>query len=154
MNWTFCHELAHLLQGHGKPENPVTMQHEREAHDHAQDLLLPPETFHPDAHRLFLTELKERYPQASWEVIARTRVRHRPGVLTIFDNHKCTVRTAPQPLLYPSKLHPLEQEVKQSLSANNPTAHQSGDDLQVEGVFIDEGRGVERIILIADSESE
>ena len=151
MNWTFCHELAHLLQGHGKPDGPVTTQHEREAHDHAQDLLLSPETFHPDAHQLSLTELKERYPQASWEVIARTRVRHKPGVLTIFDNDKRTVRTAPPPLHYPSKLHPLEHEVKQFLNANNPTAHRNGDDLQVEGVFIDEGRGVERIILIADA---
>jgi hypothetical protein len=44
--------------------------------------------------------------------------------------------------------------VKQFLNANNPTAHRNGDDLQVEGVFIDEGRGVERIILIADSDNE
>ncbi len=154
MNWTFCHELAHLLQGHGKPESPVTMQDERDAHHQAQDLLLPPETFRPDTYRFSLTELKKRYPQASWEVIARTRVRHRPGVLTIFDNNKRTVRTAPQPLHFPSELHSLEQEVKQFLNANNPITQRSGDGLQVEGVFIDEGRGVERIILITDSQSE
>ena len=135
MNWTFCHELAHLLQGHGKPDGPVTAQHERDAHEHAQDLLLPPDTFRPDAYRFSLIELKERYPQASWEVIARTRVRHRPGVLTIFDNGKRTVRTAPPPLRYPSALHPLEQAVKQSLDANHPMAHRSEDGLQVEGVL-------------------
>lgn len=152
MNWTFCHELAHLLQGHGRSDKPVTAQAEKEAHELAQDLLLPPETFRADVYRLSLPELKVNYPQASWEVIARTRIRHRPGMLTIFDNGKRTVRQAPSPLCCPMQLHPLELEVKRALEAGKIAVQDNSDGLQVEGVFIDEGRGVQRIILIAESE--
>lgn len=152
MNWTFCHELAHLLLKHGSAERHITTSDENEAHELAQDLLLPPEPFRADVHRLSLPELKDRYPQASWEVIARTRLRYRPGIVTIFDNDHRTLRTAPPPLTCPPHLLPLEQSVKQTLSASHPSASAKDGDLFVEGVFVDDGQGVQRIILIAESE--
>ncbi len=152
MNWTFCHELAHLLLKHGDAERPISAQDEKEAHELAQDLLLPPETFRADAHRFSLPELKTRYPQASWEVIARTRVRHRPAILTIFDNGRRTLRMAPPPVNCPARLHPLEKTVKQTLEAGETIAEVRSDAIHVEGVFVDEGHDIRRIILIAESE--
>jgi hypothetical protein len=152
MNWTFCHELAHLLLNHGSAERHITASDEKEAHELAQDLLLPPEVFRADVHRLSLPELKERYPQASWEVIARTRLRYRPGIMTIFDNDRRTLRLASPPLTCPPHLLPLEQSVKQALSASHPFASAKDGDLFVEGAFVDVGQGVERVILIAECE--
>ena len=152
MNWTFCHELAHLLLKHGSAERPVSAQDEKEAHELAQNLLLPPETFRDDAHRFSLPELKAHYPHASWEVIARTRVRYRPAILTIFDNGRRTLRMAPAPINCPTRLHPLEKAIKQTLESGEATAELRDDGMHVEGVFVDEGRDIRRIILIAESE--
>ena len=148
MNWTFCHELAHLLLKHGRAGSNVTAAQEKEAHQLAQDLLLPTQTFRTDTQRFSMPELKERYPQASWEVIARTRVRYRQGILTIFDNGRRTLRLAPPPLACPMQLLPAEQSVKQSLEAGQVFAEISDGGLHVEGVFVDMGRGVQRIILL------
>jgi hypothetical protein len=152
MNWTFCHELAHLLLKHGSAERHITTSDENEAHELAQDLLLPPESFRADVHRLSLPELKQRYPQASWEVIARTRLRYRPGIMTIFDNDRRTLRLAPPPLTCPPHLLPLEQSVRQALSASHPFASARDGDLFVEGAFVDDGQGVQRVILVAESQ--
>ncbi|MFH1009938.1 MAG: ImmA/IrrE family metallo-endopeptidase [bacterium] len=152
MNWTFCHELAHLLLKHGSGERPISTTDEKEAHELAQDLILPPETFRTEAQRLSLNELKARYPHASWEVVARTRVRHRPAVLTIFDNGRRTLRMAPPPLSCPSRLHPLERELRHRVEAGKTAEEIHGEGLHVEGVFVDEDRGVHRIILITQSE--
>lgn len=152
MNWTFCHELAHLLLKHGRADRNLTTAEEKEARELAQELLLPPETFRADVHRFSLAEIKERYPQASWEVIARTRVRYRPGIVTIFDNGRRTLRMAPPPLACPPQLLPVEEAVKQTLEASRPFAKVRGGGLCVEGAFVDEGQGIQRIILIAESE--
>jgi hypothetical protein len=152
MNWTFCHELAHLLLKHGSGDRPIQARDEKEAHELAQDLMLPPETFRREVQRLTLPELRMRHPHASWEVLARTRVRHRPAVLTIFDNGRRTVRMAPPPLSCPSRLHAREQEVKHRVEETKSNAESHGDGLRVEGVFVDEERGVQRIILIAEAE--
>jgi hypothetical protein len=152
MNWTFCHELAHLLLKHGKTGRSVSAHDEKEAHELAQDLLLPPETFRADVHRFSLPELRMRYPQASWEAIARTRVRHRPAILTIFDNGQRTLRMAPAPMNCPAQLHPLEESIKKSLQAGETAAEVHSEGIHVEGVFVDEGRDVRRIILLAESE--
>lgn len=152
MNWTFCHELAHLLLKHGSGERPLRAADEKEAHELAQDLMLPPETFGADAHHLSLPELKARYPHASWEVIARTRVRYRPAVLTIFDNGRRTLRMTPPPLSCPSRLDPLERELKHRVETGKRAQEVRGEGLHVEGVFVDEERGVQRIILLTQSE--
>jgi hypothetical protein len=152
MNWTFCHELAHLLLKHGSRERSIHVADEKEAHELAQDLMLPPGAFRGEARRLSLPELRTRYPHASWEVLARTRVRHRPAVLTIFDNGRRTLRMAPPPLTCPSRLHAQEQEVKNRVEETKSNAQIRGDGLRVEGVFVDEERGVQRIILLAESE--
>jgi hypothetical protein len=152
MNWTFCHELAHILLKHGSGDRPVQASDEKEAHELAQDLMLPPHTFRREVQRLTLPELRMRYPHASWEVLARTRVRHRPAVLTIFDNGRRTLRMAPPPLNCPSRLHAREQEVRHRVEGTKSNAELHGDGLRVEGVFVDEEKGVQRIILIAEAE--
>jgi len=152
MNWTFCHELAHLLLKHGSNERHISNADEKEAHELAQDLMLPPDTFGIDAQRFSLSELKARYAHASWEVIARTRVRYRPAVLTIFDNGRRTLRMAPPPLSCPSRLHSLERELKHRVEASKNANEVRGEGLHVEGVFVDDEQGVQRVILLTESE--
>ncbi|HEX7343166.1 MAG TPA: ImmA/IrrE family metallo-endopeptidase, partial [bacterium] len=72
-HWAYCHEVAHLRLDHPKnpPRDPTEeQQQEAEANALAADLLLPEQSFRRHAHRS-LTNLKERFPFASHEALAR-----------------------------------------------------------------------------------
>jgi len=156
-HWAYCHEVAHLQLGH--PANPPRddaeeRDQETEANRLASDLLLPEDQFAPAAQGS-LTELKRTFPFASHEVLARKRMRYRPGLLTIFDNGKMTARLVPDDWNPPAGgLFPLEREaLKLSLeSKGEETVKREG--LQVEATYVDEGRGVIRVILFLEGEME
>ena len=145
-NFTFCHELAHHILRHSAKES-LSMDMEREANQLAAELLLPPETFREDASKYPLDKLKEMYPQASWEVIARSKLALVPAVLTIFDNGKRTVRIAPDDYQFPKRLMPLEKCVFEFCFANHQHYDDSDNVMTVQGYFVDTGDSVKRVLL-------
>jgi len=74
-NFALAHEVAHILLGHS---GEVGENEEREANRLASELLLPAMEFAPAAN-LGLRELKEIFPHASFEAIARRPADAFPG---------------------------------------------------------------------------
>ena len=145
-NFAFCHELAHHILHHSARES-LSMDMEREANTLAAELLLPPESYRKDAALHTLDKLKELYPQASWEVIARSKLVVVPAVLTIFDNGKRRLRIATDNYRFPKNLMPLEKRVFEFCLLHQ-TNHIAYDDImKVRGYFIDTGEGVQRVLL-------
>jgi hypothetical protein len=155
-HWAYCHEVAHLRLKH--PQNlprdsTEELQQEAEANALAAELLLPEPSFRRHAHRT-LTELKERFPFASHEALAHRRLSYRPGLLTIFDNDKRTCRLAPPDWNTPARLFPLETKArKQCLKTKAEVLLEDGG-LTAEATYVDEGRGVVRVILFLEGEEQ
>jgi len=152
MNWIFCHELAHILLGH-TTGNTIRHGNEVEADEYAAELMLPTVKFRPLVDKLDLAELKERFPHASWEVIARRWVQFHPEVLTIFDNERLTLRQAPDGYNFPRHVSLPEQEIIKQ--CYDTCMHQSvkSDGLILRGYYVDDGRGVRRVLLLTEVES-
>ncbi len=149
MNWRFCHELAHILLNHPSTKS-IAQENEFEADELATELMLPRAEFEPLSAELDLPELKVRFPHASWEVIARKRIRFRPAVLSIFDNEVLTYRKAPQNMNYPRQLSPEELEVVQKCYEAKEHFKIRTDLLFVAGYYIDENPDVKRVILLTE----
>lgn len=154
-HWSYCHEVAHLRLKHHENlprDNTEEREQEAEANRMASDLLLPEKQFVPLVHHSLL-ELKQAFPFASYEVLARKRLRYRPGLLNIFDNGKKTARLAPDGWNIPAQLFPIESEgFKECLkSKNGVTLEREG--MKLEATYVDEGRGVVRVILFLEGES-
>jgi hypothetical protein len=145
-NFAFCHELAHRILNHHVQER-LSEEMEQEANLMAAQLLLPPETFRHDAVAYSLDRLKELYPQASWEVIARARLLLIPAILTIFDNWKLTMRMAPDNFRFPRPLFPVETEVFTHCMTNRVHFTKRDSSIQTQGYFVDNGEGVMRVLL-------
>ena len=155
-HWAYCHEVAHLRLDH--PQNlprdsTEELRQEAEASALAAELLLPPEPFRRHAHRS-LTELKERFPYASHEALARRRLTFRPGLLTIFDNDKRTCRIAPPDWNTPARLFPLETKARRGCLKTKAEVMLEDGGLTAEATYVDEGRGVVRVILFLEGEAE
>jgi Zn-dependent peptidase ImmA (M78 family) len=145
-NFAFCHELAHHILHHSARET-LSMDMEREANKLAAELLLPPESFRNDAAMYHLDQLKELYPQASWEVIARSKLSVVPAVLTIYDNGKRKLRIATNNYRFHKNLMPLEKRVFEYCLLEQTNHKVYDDTMKVRGYFIDTGEGVQRVML-------
>lgn len=145
-NWTFCHELGHIILGHSSEPTP---DDDLEADRFAAELMLPEVDFIPDSRGMNLEKLKKSYPHASWEAIARRCIRFHPAILTIFDGEKITVRLGSPELNFP--LTPTKEEIAVSEECCRRKEHFSEDfnTLSVNAYYIDEGMGVVRVILIS-----
>ncbi len=151
-NWRFCHELAHLLLGHTETDS-ISREMEREADEMAAELMIPIDEFRQAMKEMDVFSLKEKYPHASWEVVARRWANERPAVLTIYDNGRLTGRHGPEGLTFPPRPCTAEVELireccekKQHLSRN--VTETEGLDLQA--FFVDDDRGVERVLLLTE----
>jgi len=155
-HWAFCHEVAHLQLDHHVhlPRDDVEeREQEAAANQLASELLIPEHQFRPLL-RLTLAELKGHFPYASHEVLARRRMRYRPGLLTLYDNGKLTCRMAPEGWNAPSQLFPLEAKAfRQCLDSKAEVLLEEGA-MKVEATYVDEGRGVVRVILFLEGETE
>jgi hypothetical protein len=153
-HWAYCHEVAHLRLGHAAdlPADPSEEQRqEAETNALAAELLLPQDQFRPQTH-LSLTELKALFPFASHEVLARRRLTFRPGLLTIFDNDKQTSRIAPESWNVPTQLFPLESKARKRCLKTKAEVLLEDGGRKVEATYIDEGRGVVRVIVFLEGE--
>jgi len=150
-NFIFCHELAHILLGH-TTRTTKRIADERDADRLAADLMLPEEEFRLKMSRLDYAELKLEYPHASWEVVARRWAQFRPAVLTIFDNGKLTNRLIPPNLAAPPR--PTEPELTAARKTYEDRSNLTfaSPPLKISSYFIDDGRGVERVILLTEVE--
>jgi len=153
-HWAYCHEVAHLRLRH--PQNlprdsTEELQQEGEANALAADLLLPPEQFRPHGHQT-LTDLKELFPFASHEALARRRLTFRPGLLTIFDNDKRTCRIAPLGWNTPAKLFPIETKARKACLKTKAAVILEDGGMTAEATYADEGRGVVRVIVFLEGE--
>lgn|GEM_PF-706429 len=146
-NWTFCHELAHIVLGHSPSPNDYE---EREADRYAADLMLPEREFIPDSAAWDLEKLKGLYPHASYETLARRCLQFRPAVMTIFDDGEITCRAGSESIVFPIKPAPLEIEVFQRCWEQKQHFEKSDEGLTVKGWFIDLDRAVTRVILITE----
>ncbi len=147
MNWRFCHELAHILLGH-TDENSITREQEIEADTKAGELMLPPKEFNRLVVSHDLIQLKELFPHASWEVVARRIAELTPAVLTIYDNKKLRSRSAPPSLSFPPK--PTQPEVSLAMECfeHESNSSHNSDGLEINAYFIDENESVKRVILL------
>jgi hypothetical protein len=145
-NFAFCHELAHKLLNHHLLD-VLSEEMENEANQLAADLLLPLETFRKDALAFPLDHLKQLYPQASWEVIARAKLLLVPALLTIFDNGKQILRNSHEGVQFLPRLLPVELEVFRQCMANRTHNEMQEGIVKTRGYFVDTGQGVLRVLL-------
>ena len=151
-NWRFCHELAHILLKH-QEQNRISREMEFEADALASKLILPEKQFRESMQTLDIPELKEKYHHASWEVILRRWAKERQAVLTIYDNGCLTRRIGPDKLAYPLRPLPPEVEIAEECwKMKEHLSRQVGSEitLHLRAFFVDEGRGVERVLLLTE----
>ncbi len=149
LNWRFCHELAHILLKHPESET-ISREMEWEADRLAADLMLPVEEFRPLIGITPFDQIKERFPHASWEAICRRWAELRPAVVTIFDNGRCTSRWAPEGFSYPTKATKVELELVNECYDSKTAISSQIDCLAMQAIYIDEDRGVLRVILLTE----
>ena len=143
-NFALAHEVAHIQLGH---TDEVETAEEFEANRLASELLLPGELFRPESWRS-LRELKELFIHASFEAIARRKLMFHEGVLTIFDNEQFVRRINTDNFSAPQR--PTNAELKlisRSYIEQNDLV-ESFEDLSFEATYVDDGRGVARVLLM------
>ncbi len=147
-NFSLAHEVAHVLLGHSGELGPLE---ENEADTLASELLLPREQFEPEAWRN-LRELKELFPHASFEALARRKITLTPGGLTIWDNMKLVRRLSGLEFALPP--HPTQPEFQLAKQAYEQRSDVTveGDGYSLEATYVDEGRGVIRVLLLVVGE--
>jgi len=150
-NFIFCHELAHILLGHSL-RTTRRPSDEFEADRLAAELMLPEAEFKPLALQFDLAETKARFPHASWEVVARRWAEFRSAVLTIFDNGKQTNRVIPPGLTAPIRVSDVEYRVIRRCFEEAQSSDVSAPPLNMRAYYINDGRGVERVILLTEWE--
>ena len=149
-NWTFCHELGHLVSGHGADPSD---EEEREADAFAAELMLPERDFIPDSKGMKLDELKELYPHSSWEVIARRCLQFHPAVLSIFDQKELTLRVGSSELNFPPEPMKEEMEVMEECYDKRTHLRSKSTGINIQGYYINQGMDIIRVILISQPDS-
>ena len=144
-NWTFCHELAHIVLGHSK--TPADGE-EREADIFAAEIMLPERDFIPDSSGIELDKLKELYPHASYEVLSRRCLQFGSGVISIFDCGQLTSRMGSDGINFPPSPTPLELHVFRECWENKRYCELNSGGLNIRGYYIDQGRSVVRVYLV------
>ena len=116
----------------------------------AADFLMPEDEFKKDIQNNDLKQLKKKYKNCSYEAIARRILKFIPHVLTIFDNKKKYIRIASDSINFPSAITQIEQEVVERCYQTENHHEKKEDNLMIKGYYINEGKGVERVILLTE----
>ncbi len=147
-HFALAHEVAHILLGHG---DELEEGEELEANRLAAELLLPTERFSREAWQP-LRELKRLFPHASHEAIARRRLAFVPGVLTIVDDGRLTRRLVSEGFAAPPHPAPFEWNLIERAFETRGDLEEEAEGLRLSAVFVDEGRGVARVLLLAEGD--
>lgn len=145
-NFALAHEAAHILLGH---KGGVAPEEEHEANQFASELLLPHEDFAPDAWRS-LRELKEIFPHASFEAIARRRLVYVRGVLTIVDDGAVKRRLVSEEFAAPPRPTALEWSIIDQCYREKTDLEHSDEGLHLHAFYVDAGREIVRVLLTVD----
>ncbi|MBC8278661.1 MAG: ImmA/IrrE family metallo-endopeptidase [FCB group bacterium] len=144
-NWTFCHELGHIVLGHSMTP---TDAEEREADQFASETMLPQRDFIPDSGDIELDKLKNLYPHASYEVLARRSLQFARGVVTIFDGEHLTARMGSDDINFPPAPIQEEMDAFRECCEKKADCVKTAKDLTINSYYVDQGRSVVRIFLV------
>jgi len=147
-NFTIAHELAETIL-YGNNELTIDEKHKMANHM-AAEFLMPECDFKEALFSNDLYALKKLYSNCSYEAIARRILNYIPQVLTIFDNRKIYTRIASESINFPSFPARTELEVAEKCYQTRNKHEKTEQNLKITGYFIDEGRGVERVILLTE----
>ena len=149
-NWTFCHELGHIVLGHSS--EPCD-EEEREADVFAAETMLPEIDFIPDSRGLNLIELKQIYQHASWEVIARRCLQFHEMLISIFDEGRLTFRAGTGNINFTK--FPLSEETltMKECYEQKKSLKKYFENFSVDAYYIDEAKEIIRVILITQFEA-
>jgi len=147
-NFTIAHELAEIIL-YDNNELTIDEKHKM-ANNMAAEFLMPGIDFKKALFRSDLYELKKLYSNCSHEAIARRMLNFIPQVLTIFDNRAIYTRIASESINFPSSPAKTELEVAEKCYQTRNKHEKIQENLKITGYFIDEGRGVERVILLTE----
>ncbi|MCB2213054.1 ImmA/IrrE family metallo-endopeptidase [bacterium] len=145
-HFSLAHEAAHVLLDHRGDLSP---DEEFEANKLASELLLPDPPFSDLAYQT-LRELKDAFPHASFEAIARRRLQFVPGVLTVMDNGKVNRRVTSDKFNAPLMITPAEKEALTQCMNLRKDIDINGNEIRLHATFVDDGRGVERVLLLVE----
>jgi len=147
-NFTIAHELfeIHLYND----STLTTMEKHMQANEYAAELLLPESEFKAAVHSYNLFELKELFPEASHEVIARRLIKFIPAVVTILDNKNITSRFASSGINYPSAPSKEEINVIERCYEREILIEVATDTFEMNGYFLNEMNGIKRVITILE----
>jgi IrrE N-terminal-like domain len=145
-HFSLAHEAAHLILGHS---GDLQRAEEQEANFLASELLLPDPPF-SDFATQSLRELKEAFPFASFEALARRRMQFIPSVLTIMDNGQISQRLHSDEFAAPNRVTPPERAVLDQCMSNRDDLTVDGEDVRLHGTYVDDGRGVVRVLVIVE----
>ena len=147
-NFTIAHELAEIELA--TREDLSDDEKHNLANIKAAEKLLPERSFKNDMFKFNLYQLKKLYPQASYEVIARRILDYKNAVLTIFDNFSKTIRIGSRGINFPQFLLPEEKKVVKKCYNLKGYSEKEKDNISIKGYYIDEGRGVKRVIMLTE----
>jgi len=147
-NFTIAHELAEIIL-YDNDELTIDEKHKM-ANNMAAEFLMPEIDFKKVLFHNDLYELKKLYSNCSHEAIARRMLDFIPQVLTIFDNRAIYTRMASESINFPSSPAKSELEVAEKCYQTRNKHEKTEENLKITGYFIDEGRGVERVILLTE----
>ena len=147
-NFTIAHELAEIIL-YDNNELTIDEKHKM-ANNMAAEFLMPEMDFKKVLFHSDLYELKKLYSNCSYEAIARRMLNYIPQVLTIFDNRAIYTRIASESINFPSSPTKTELEVAEKCYQTRNKHEKTEENLKITGYFIDEGRGVERVILLTE----
>lgn len=147
-SFTIAHEIAEIMLYDDK-ELSNDDKH-KIANFIAGEILMPKEEFKKDIYQNDLYQLKKIYSNCSYEAISRRMLNFMPQILTIFDNKKKYIRIASESIRFPQNLTKAELDVVEKCYELKSRYEKNEENLKIIGYFIDEGRGVERVILLTE----
>lgn len=147
-NFTIAHEYSEI-QLYDDPSLDNNEKHHL-ANRMASELLLPEETFGTLVHELDLHQLKEEFPEVSYEVIARRYPHFLSCVVTIYDNFEQTARFGSDTIRFPHTPSPVESGAVKQCYDTQDTVVIEEPPLKVRCYLLTETNNIKRVICIAE----
>jgi len=147
-NFTIAHELAEIELN---DEDNLTLDEKHRLADmRAGEMLLQEKEIKEKDSMYSLTEWKNQFPYCSQEVIARRSLQFQKKILTIYDNKKFYLRIASDGLTFPYKPSEIETQTIEECYQLRDTIEKTHENLALKAYFVDEGQGVERVLLFTE----
>ncbi len=147
-NFTVAHEYSEILL-YDRPYLDSDEKHKL-ANSMASELLLPEKRFKPAAVTKNLHELKETFPEVSYEVIARRLPLFRRSAVSILDNMHVTGRFGSPDLQYPEFISEAEYRAAETTLASKETALVDEPPMTITGYYVPGMMNYVRIYVVAD----